>query len=252
MTFPTITEVLRLLHDRQVTVGGVVVAVLRVSVQQALSEAGTDLVRPLLSATDGLLPRFDWMAGSAGAAATLNAWTCGLLGVLVLLVLPVGGPVWAGMVPVGTTVAGIRRGVGWTRVRVSRNAPIEDVLDDGAVPLTLLIVDDSAPFRELAERILTRDGFTVVGTAASSAEALASVAVLQPQVVLVDINLGADSGFDLARRLTSDPGAPAVVLMSTHCAESLADLIAQSPAVGFVPKERLSGAAVRDLLGDAD
>ena len=118
--------------------------------------------------------------------------------------------------------------------------------------MSILIVDDSAPFRELARRILAGDGFDVVGTASSSEEALSSVAVLRPQVALVDINLGADSGFELARRLdAARPDRPSVVLMSTHSADEFAELIEASPANGFVPKERLSGDAVRLLLAEA-
>ena len=251
MTISTATtaQASQLLRERDITVAGVVVAALKMSVQQALGEMGGEIGRGLVSASGGMLPGTD---GLTAAAHTLDAWTCGLAGLVLLLILPLGGPVWAGVVPVGTTVSGVRRAVAWTRVRVNRNVSAPGGTHDGFVPFTLLIVDDSASFRELAERILSRDGFTVVGTAATGAEALAGVASLRPQVALVDVNLGAESGFDLARKLTA-PGAPplTVVLMSTHSADTLADLIAQSPAAGFVPKERLSGAAVRDLVADA-
>lgn len=260
MTISTATtgEVWHVLRERDITLSGLVVTTVKVSVQQAVGQAGTDVGGSAASAAERLLSDplggHDWftavLAPLASMAATLDAWTFGLVGVLALLVLPVGGPVWAGMVPVGTTVAGVRRGVAWTRVRVSRNAPAAGITHHGRVPHTILIVDDSASFRELAQRVLEREGFTVVGTAASSVEALASVAALRPQVVLVDIHLGTDSGFDLARQLRPDDGReqPTVVLMSTHSAAELADLIDQSPAAGFVPKESLSGEAVRILL----
>lgn len=116
--------------------------------------------------------------------------------------------------------------------------------------LSILVVDDCADFRDLAARILRSDGLDVVGTASSSAEAIANVAALRPDVALVDVHLGADSGFDLARRLDADDhaGATAVILMSSHSEADLAELLAESPAAGFVPKERLSGAAVRAVL----
>lgn len=253
----TSTRVSTLLRERELTAAGVLAATVKVSAQQVLGQAAGDAARSLASVAGGLpLPAggsLDWLLGGLVAAAALvNAWTFGLAGVALLLLLPVGGPVWAGLVPVGTTVSGLRSCAGWARVRVIRNARDEASADDGRVTLSILIVDDSASFRELARRILARDGFDVVGTASSSAEALSSVAVLHPQVALVDINLGTDSGFDLARRLDAGQAdRPSVVLMSTHSADEFADLIEASPAHGFVPKERLSGDAVRLLVADA-
>jgi DNA-binding NarL/FixJ family response regulator len=73
---------------------------------------------------------------------------------------------------------------------------------------------------------------------------------LRPQVVLVDISLGGESGFDLARRLAGyrRGGGPAVILISTHAEADFADLIAESPAAGFVPKPELSAQAIRRIL----
>jgi two-component system, NarL family, nitrate/nitrite response regulator NarL len=118
------------------------------------------------------------------------------------------------------------------------------------VTLSILIVDDSVPFLEVARQLLARDGFEVLGTATTSAEALAQAEALRPQVALVDVNLAGESGFDVARRLvrTDHAAPPSVVLTSTHSEAEYADLIAQSPAAGFVAKERLSGAAIRLAL----
>ena len=76
-------------------------------------------------------------------------------------------------------------------------------------------------------------------------------AELRPDVILVDINLGGQSGFDVVRRLTheADLAPSAVILISTHAEEDYADLIAASRAVVFLPKTRLSACAVGDLLG---
>ncbi|HEY2490227.1 MAG TPA: hypothetical protein VGI37_12030, partial [Streptosporangiaceae bacterium] len=62
--------------------------------------------------------------------------------------------------------------------------------------------------------------------------------------------LGGESGFDLARRLAGQRpgGGPAVILISTHAEADFADLIADSPAVGFVPKPGLSADAIRRIL----
>jgi two-component system, NarL family, nitrate/nitrite response regulator NarL len=63
---------------------------------------------------------------------------------------------------------------------------------------------------------------------------------------LVDIRLGQESGFDLARRLRGT-----VILISTHAQDEFSEEIAGSPAVGFIPKARLSASAVRRLLDSA-
>jgi len=111
-------------------------------------------------------------------------------------------------------------------------------------------VDDNERFLAVARSSLERDGFEIVGTAATIAEALEKVDALLPDVVLVDIALGGESGFDLTRQLVErHPDLRAhVVLISTMREEDFADLIASSPAAGFVWKARLSASAVRDLV----
>jgi DNA-binding NarL/FixJ family response regulator len=117
------------------------------------------------------------------------------------------------------------------------------------VALRCLIVDDSASFLEAASTLLEREGVDVVGVAANSGEALRLVEELRPDVTLVDIDLGSESGFDLAERLGSDRDAPAnVILISTHAREDLERLIEASPALGFVSKTRLSARAIADAL----
>jgi DNA-binding NarL/FixJ family response regulator len=115
------------------------------------------------------------------------------------------------------------------------------------VSLRCLIVDDSARFRELARSLLVQHGIDVVATAGSSAEGLARAAELRPDVALVDIDLGGESGFELTRKLASSEGLP-VILISTHAEVDFTDLIQASPALGFIPKAELSAQAVEDLV----
>jgi DNA-binding NarL/FixJ family response regulator len=128
---------------------------------------------------------------------------------------------------------------------------------DPEAMLRCLIVDDSPRFLDAARGLLERQGITVVGVASNSAEALAQAEELRPDVTLLDIDLGGESGLELARRLHRQAGpapAPApVILISTHAEEDYAELIAASPAVGFLPKTALSAAAIRGLLaGNGD
>jgi DNA-binding NarL/FixJ family response regulator len=118
-------------------------------------------------------------------------------------------------------------------------------------PLTCLIVDDSPEFLEAARQLLAGDGVTVVGVAASSDEAVEETLALRPDVALVDIDLGAESGIDVARRLGGLPsGGPPVVLISAESGSELAELVSASGARGFVSKTDLSGDAIRNLLAD--
>jgi DNA-binding NarL/FixJ family response regulator len=114
----------------------------------------------------------------------------------------------------------------------------------------VLIVDDNRLFLDAVRALLEREGLRVVGVATTSAEALQRVKELQPEVVLVDIMLGDESGFDLARRLAgqNQPGGLTVILISTHPETDFADLIAESPAAGFVPKPALSAEAIRRIV----
>jgi CheY-like chemotaxis protein len=113
-----------------------------------------------------------------------------------------------------------------------------------------LIVDDSADFANAARHLLERDGDTVVDVASTGAEALRCFEKLRPDVTLVDVNLGAESGFDLAEQLHRSglPTPPPVILISTHAEQDFADMIATSPAIGFLSKMVLTDAAIRDLV----
>ena len=107
-----------------------------------------------------------------------------------------------------------------------------------------LIVDDNPRFLEAAKALLERDGLHVA-VASSSAEAFEHVHVLRPDVVLVDIDLGEESGFELTRGL----GHERVILNSTHAEADFEELIVESAAVGFIPKEALSADAISATLG---
>jgi len=118
------------------------------------------------------------------------------------------------------------------------------------MPIRCLIVDDSQPFLEAAQVLLEREGLNVAGLATTSSEAFRQAKTLRPDVVLVDISLGEENGFDLARRLVEDgAGVDAtVVMISTRAVEDVADLLAESPAAGFLPKTELSAAAIRRIV----
>jgi len=112
----------------------------------------------------------------------------------------------------------------------------------------VLIVDDSQLFLDAARDLLERQGLRIVGLASTSAEAMRRSAELHPDVVLIDITLAGESGFELARQLSApDKDAAALILISTHSRADFADLIAESPAAGFLPKSELSADAIRRI-----
>jgi DNA-binding NarL/FixJ family response regulator len=116
--------------------------------------------------------------------------------------------------------------------------------------LRCLIVDDSPLFLEAARALLEREGVSVVGVASTSADALQRAGELRPDVTLLDIHLGGESGFELAERLHGEVGlAPEqMILISTQSQDDYADMIAATPVIGFLAKSSLSAGAIRDLL----
>ena len=118
--------------------------------------------------------------------------------------------------------------------------------------LRCLIVDDSPRFGEEARGLLEHEGVSVVGVAASGDEAVRLAEALRPDLALVDISLGEESGFDVARRLVDGSNArpPAVIFVSTYDEGEFSGRIAASPALGFIGKTTLSAERIRRLLGD--
>jgi CheY-like chemotaxis protein len=114
----------------------------------------------------------------------------------------------------------------------------------------ILIVDDHDGFRAFARGMLEAAGFTVA-EAATGAEATEAARTFRPRLVLLDIQLPDFDGFEVARRLAAGPAGdppPVVVLTSTREACDYGGRIAASPAAGFLPKDQLSGAALRRFL----
>jgi CheY-like chemotaxis protein len=115
----------------------------------------------------------------------------------------------------------------------------------------ILIVDDHGGFRAFARSMLEAAGFTVA-EAATGAEAAEAARAVRPGLVLLDIGLPDLDGFEVAERLAASAGqpAPVVVLTSTREARDYGGRIAASPAAGFLPKDQLSGAALRAFLAE--
>jgi len=118
------------------------------------------------------------------------------------------------------------------------------------MPQTVLIVDDHAGFRGFARRLLEAGGYTVVGEAEDGASALAAVAELRPELVLLDVILPDSDGFTVAERLAGDSDDTLVVLTSSREAADFGQRLEQTSARGFIHKDELSGAALARLTAD--
>ena len=127
--------------------------------------------------------------------------------------------------------------------------PVPRLRHPELVIMRCLLVDDNTTFLEIARSLLARDGVTVAGTASCSAEAVRQATVLQPDVAVVDIRLGTENGFDLARDLATQ--GITVIMTSTSAEADYADLIAESPVAGFLAKADLSALGIRRILGPA-
>jgi CheY-like chemotaxis protein len=122
--------------------------------------------------------------------------------------------------------------------------------DARAATIRCLIVDDNNHFCQVASDVLERGGIAIIGNASTSTEALRLIDEVQPDVALVDIVLGKESGVDLAEQLTAatftEPTT--VILMSASCdEEDVAHLIVAGTAAAFLPKIDISGTAIREI-----
>lgn len=238
--------------------GGLGSTLARIVVEQLAGESAENFAGATASHGAGMVtawvPGADLLIAHVVAVATMvQGWELGPLGLALTLVWPLGGPLWGGLVPVHTSVAVGRRA--WAAVRAlpaTGSGAASAIVDTGRVTLRVVIVDDSALFRDLAARALVRDGLEVVGLGATVAEALQLIQETAPEVALVDLHLGNDSGLDVARQVaaSSARSLPVVVVMSTHGESEVRELLPGSGAAGFLPKEHLSGDALR-LIVDA-
>jgi DNA-binding NarL/FixJ family response regulator len=116
------------------------------------------------------------------------------------------------------------------------------------MPTTILIVDDHPSFRTSARRMLEDAGYEVVGEAPDGHAALEAARLLEPAVVLLDVQLPDIDGFDVAAELTRGDSPPVVVMTSSRDGAEFAGLVSTSGARGFVSKSELSGPALEALL----
>ena len=114
--------------------------------------------------------------------------------------------------------------------------------------IRVVVADDQVPFRKAARAVLeTMSEFELVGEAASGEEAVEAVSTLDPDLVIMDVHMEGIGGLEATRRITSERPKAAVVLVSSYRADDLADAVAESGAVAFLPKAQFGAGALTDL-----
>ncbi len=112
--------------------------------------------------------------------------------------------------------------------------------------MRLVLIDDSVEVLDAVRRLLEREGVAVVAVATTGADGVHHVKQLEPDVVLLDIDLGEENGFDVCRRLAATGVDSALIL--TSALPEYADLVGETPAAGFLPKGELSRRAIEEIL----
>jgi DNA-binding NarL/FixJ family response regulator len=104
--------------------------------------------------------------------------------------------------------------------------------------INVLIVDDQAPFREAARTVVElTDGFEVVGEAETGEASVEAAARLNPDLVLMDVNLPGIDGLEATRQiLGAAPGRVVVLLLSTYEYDEYAPKAAAAGAAAYIPK----------------
>jgi two-component system response regulator EvgA len=116
------------------------------------------------------------------------------------------------------------------------------------MPPRIVIVDDDPTFLATVRTLLEADGFDVVGEALNGVEGVATAEKLEPDLVLVDVNLPDIDGFEVVQRLADQGSALPVVLTSIRSESDFGDLVEKSRAYGFITKAEISGAALARIL----
>ena len=106
---------------------------------------------------------------------------------------------------------------------------------------------DDPRFRGIARRLLESGGFEVLGEAADGREALEVTRELEPDVLLLDVQLPDIDGIEVATQLSAAGDRPAIVLTSTRDESDFGPQVEESGARGFVPKDELSAERITSL-----
>jgi DNA-binding NarL/FixJ family response regulator len=120
--------------------------------------------------------------------------------------------------------------------------------DGSTKTVSVLIVDDQHPFRDVARTVIgLTDGFVVAGEAGSGEEAVEMAIARAPDLVLMDINLPGINGIEACRRIKAVHPATTVILLSTYSEADLPADARDCGAIEYVHKEDFGPTLVQEL-----
>jgi DNA-binding NarL/FixJ family response regulator len=123
----------------------------------------------------------------------------------------------------------------------------KEAVIEGTTTVGVLIVDDQAPFRDVARTVVTLSaGFDVVAEAASGEDAVTAAVDRQPDLVLMDINLPGINGIEATRRILAERPGTTVILLSTYTEADLPTDARDCGAARYVHKEDFSPSILRE------
>jgi two-component system, NarL family, invasion response regulator UvrY len=124
---------------------------------------------------------------------------------------------------------------------------LEEVVIEDGPSVRVLIVDDQAPFRDVARTVvMVSPGFDVVAEAGSGEDAVTAAAEHRPQLVLMDINLPGINGLEATRQIVDAAPGTIVILLSTYTRDDLPEDARNCGAAKYVHKEDFSPMVLRD------
>ena len=121
------------------------------------------------------------------------------------------------------------------------------------MPLTIVVADDAADYRELVRNLLMpmSDMMTIVGEAEDGEQALALVRLERPDLVITDLIMPRLNGIELTRRIRAELPDTRVILISNYTEDAYRLMASDSGADAFVSKQVLMTTllpAIRDVI----
>ena len=120
---------------------------------------------------------------------------------------------------------------------------------------SVLVIDDHPLVRDGVKRSLTAAGFTCVGEAGSLKEAIAMIALHNPDVITVDLNLPDGNGLEIISWARKNSQTIAIVVLTLEDDLDLVSAASQSGAQAFISKSESAEhliSAIRSLLIQPD